>query len=144
MLGQNDLQQIKEIVQDSEKRVTSNIISAVGEMVEQQILPRLDQLEQELGRLSREVDILRRDITHLDSQMVTKEYLDKKLADEFSDFYMRLKREWWSRDVQWKQRVITILQNAKIASGEDLQELKSLIGTWLLWVDISVGGVYYE
>ncbi|OGQ44558.1 MAG: hypothetical protein A3H42_06165 [Deltaproteobacteria bacterium RIFCSPLOWO2_02_FULL_46_8] len=129
MLGQNDLQQIKEIVQDSEKRVTSNIISAVGEMVEQQILPRLDQLEQELGRLSREVDILRRDITHLDSQMVTKEYLDKKLADEFSDFYMRLKREWWSRDVQWKQRVITILQNAKIASGEDLQELKSLIGT---------------
>src|SRR3990167_3250475 len=129
MLGQNDLQQIQEIVQDSEKRVTSNIISAVGEMVEQQILPRLDQLEQELGRLSREVDILRRDITHLDSQMVTKEYLDKKLADEFSDFYMRLKREWWSRDVQWKQRVITILQNAKIASGEDLQELKSLIGT---------------
>jgi len=114
MLDQNDLQQIKEIVQDSEKRVTSNIISAVGEMVEQQILPRLDHLEQE--------------VDHIKGQMVTKTYFTDKIADEFSDFYNRLKREWFSKDVQWKQRVITILQNAKIASGEDLQELKSLIG----------------
>ncbi|MBI5135630.1 hypothetical protein HZA86_05375 [Candidatus Uhrbacteria bacterium] len=121
MLDQNDLQQIKEIVLESEKRTTSHIIAAAGEMVEQQILPRLDHLEQELERL-------RKDVTRLESQMVTKEYLDRKFADEFSDFYQRLKREWWSKDVQWKQRVITILQNAKIASGEDLQELKSLIG----------------
>ncbi len=128
MLDQNDLQQIAKIVQDSEKRVTSSIISAVGEMVEQQILPRLDHLEQELGRLSKEVDILRRDVTRLDSQMVTKEYLDKKLADEFSDFYNRLKREWVDKDVKWKQRVITILQNAKIAKTEDVHELEALIG----------------
>jgi len=128
MLDQNDLQQIKEIVKETVQESEKRVIFAVGEMVEQQILPRLDHLEQEMERLKTDMAALRKDVTRLDSQMVTKEYLDKKLADEFSDFYNRLKREWWSKDVQWKQRVITILQNAKIASGEDLQELKSLIG----------------
>lgn len=117
MLDKNDLQQIREIVQESEKRV----IFSVGEMVEQQILPRLDNLEQEVARL-------RKDVTRLESQLITKEYLDRKLADEFSDFYNRLKREWFTKDVQWKQWVITILQNAKIAKAEDIHELESLIG----------------
>lgn len=125
MLDKNDLQQIKEIVketvQESEKRVTSTIIAAVGEMVEQQILPRLDHLEQETKRL-------REDVNRLESQMVTKEYLDQKLATEFSNFYTRLKREWFSKDVQWKQRVMQILQHANIAKAEDIHELELLIG----------------
>ena len=114
MLDQNDLQQIKEIVKETVQESEKRVIYAVGEMVEQQILPRLDHLEQE--------------VDHIKAQMITRTYFTDKLTDEFSDFYNRLKREWWSKDVQWKQRVITILQNAKIASGEDLQELKSLIG----------------
>ena len=128
MLDQNDLQQIKEIVLESEKRTTSTIIAGVGEMVEQRILPRLDHLEQEMKRLSTEVENLRKDVTQLDSQMVTKEYLDRKFGDGFSDFYNRLKREWWSKDTQWKQRVMNILQNAKIAKTEDIHELETLIG----------------
>ena len=114
MLDQNDLQKIKEIVKETVKESETRVIVAVGEMVEQQILPRLYQLEQEAERIK--------------SQMVTKEYLDKKLAEEFSDFYKRLKREWMDKDVQWKQRVMGILQNAHIASGDDLKELESLIG----------------
>lgn len=99
MLTKKDLGQIREVVETSEKRViekiTKTIILAVGEMIDQNILPQFDELHEKFDGLAKDVDILKQDVSVLkqdvseikyehrtaNAKMVTKGGLEDRLTD---------------------------------------------------------------
>ena len=54
---------------------------------------RLDRVETDVSQLKSDVSQLKSDVGYLKSQMVTKEYLDDKLADLRGDFIALLRKE---------------------------------------------------
>ncbi|MCX6714559.1 MAG: hypothetical protein NTX72_01965 [Candidatus Uhrbacteria bacterium] len=78
MLTKEDLGQIREVVSDvveaSEKRVTKTIILAVGEMIDQNILPQFDELHEEIKEIKQEM-------RGMNAKMVTKGALEDRLTD---------------------------------------------------------------
>ena len=99
MLTKEDLGQIREVVRDevtaSEKRVTKTIIEAVGQMIDDNILPQFDEIHVEIGELKKDVGILKQDVKVLkqdvseikqemrsmNAKMVTKGGLEDRLVD---------------------------------------------------------------
>lgn len=92
MLTKEDLGQIRVVVRDevvtSEKRVIKTIIEAVGEMINDNIVPQLDCIYQDVGELKKDVKILKQDmievkqeIRTINAKMVTKGGLEDRLTD---------------------------------------------------------------
>ncbi len=99
MLTKEDLGQIREVVRDevvtSEKRVIKTIIEAVGEMIDQNILPQFNEIHEEIKELKQDVHILKQDVSVLkqdvqeikhemrsmNAKMVTKGGLEDRLTD---------------------------------------------------------------
>ncbi len=91
MLTKRDLGQIGKLIRDSEGRLekkieenSDKIISAVGEMLEENVLPQ--------------IETVREDVKGIKATMVTKDYLDEKLggfkgetAAKHKEFDRRLK-----------------------------------------------------
>ncbi len=69
MLTKEDLGQIHSIVSDvvvaSEKRVINTIIEAVGEMIDQNILPQFDEIHEEIGGIKQDIKELKQDVSVL-------------------------------------------------------------------------------
>lgn len=53
---------------------------------------RFDRVESDIAVLKTDVAELKSDVAGVKSQMVTKSYLDEKLADQFSDIIQYVKR----------------------------------------------------
>ncbi|OGL63125.1 hypothetical protein A3C09_01350 [Candidatus Uhrbacteria bacterium RIFCSPHIGHO2_02_FULL_47_44] len=92
MLTKEDLGQIREVVRDevtaSEKRVTKTIIEAVGQMIDDNILPQFDEIHEEIGELKKDVKVLKQDVSEIkqemrsmNAKMVTKGGLEDRLVD---------------------------------------------------------------
>lgn len=84
MLTQQDLSEIGKLIGDSELRLekkierqfeenTDKIIGAVGEMIEQNVLPQFDGVNARLDKVEGR-------LTKVEAAMVTKDYLDEKLG----------------------------------------------------------------
>ena len=73
MLNDQDMERIGKLMDDkfaaSEERITTKIVLDVGEMISDQVFPRLDSIESRLGSLEAKVKTL-----------PDKDYLDRKLA----------------------------------------------------------------
>ncbi len=106
MLIKEDLEQIREVVTDvvvaSEKRVITTIIEAVGEMINDNIVPQLDAIYRDIGELKtdvhmlkedvfvlkQDVSVLKKDVSEIkqeictvNAKMVTKGVLEDRLVD---------------------------------------------------------------
>lgn len=78
MLTKEDLGEIRNIVETSEKRVaetiTKTIILAVGEMIDQNILPQFNELHEEIFGIKQEMRTM-------NAKMITKGGLEDRLSD---------------------------------------------------------------
>lgn len=78
MLTKEDLGQIREVVRDevtaSEKRVTKTTIEAVGQMIDDNILPQFNEIHVDIKEI-------KQDIRSMNAKMVTKGGLEDRLTD---------------------------------------------------------------
>lgn len=92
MLTKEDLGQIREVVRDevttSEKRVIKTIIEAVGQMVDDNILPQFDEIHGEIKEIKQDIVEIKEDILEIkqemrsmNAKMVTKGGLEDRLTD---------------------------------------------------------------
>lgn len=69
MLTKEDLGQIREVVRDevttSEKRVIKTIIEAVGQMIDDNILPQFDEIHVEIKEIKQDIGELKKDVNEL-------------------------------------------------------------------------------
>ncbi|MBI4276433.1 hypothetical protein HY629_01190 [Candidatus Uhrbacteria bacterium] len=77
MLDQKDIQQIGTVLDERLKKSTSDIVVAVGEMLEHNVLPQIGVMVQR--------------ITKVEASMVTKEYLDEKLGRLKGDLVVEMR-----------------------------------------------------
>src|SRR3989338_7568917 len=85
MLDDQDIKKIGDIVKEQITGSEGRVIEAVGEMVEQNITPALDKIHERL-------DTIEGQITTIKADMVTKSYLDDKLADHSGEVVLREKK----------------------------------------------------
>jgi hypothetical protein len=71
-------------------------------------------------------DAMDRRIGHLENVTVTKEYLDRKLADLGAEFGGRLNKS-VKKDKSFKQKLITVLNAGRFPSKTQVRELEALI-----------------
>ena len=103
MLDQQDKQFIKEVVTEVQK----NTIEAVGLMIEQNINPQLDDM--------------RSDIASIKATMVTKDYLDEKMADLRGDLVVMVRKE----DTKLRE-LVTILKEKSVLQEPDVKRILAM------------------
>lgn len=85
MLNKEDLGQIRAVVHDevttSEKRVIKTIVEAVGEMINDNIVPQLDSIYGDMGELKKDMKDVKQEIRTINAKMVTKGVLEDRLTD---------------------------------------------------------------
>lgn len=82
---------------------------------------RFEKLEADVGTLKADVGTLKTDVVYIKSQMVTKEYLDDKLADLRGDIIVMLRKE--DKRLTW---LIELLHGKKFLSDEETKTLTTL------------------
>lgn len=120
MLTKEDLGQIREVVHEvvspivlaSEKRVTKTIIEAVGEMINDNIVPQLDCIYEDVGELKKDVKVLKQDVSVLKQDVTVL----KKDVTFLKEDVSQLKQDM----TEVKQEVRTI--NAKMITKGGLED----------------------
>jgi hypothetical protein len=79
MLTPEDLNQIRTLLTENNVVLRDGILADVGEMIEQNVLPRFDEMNERFDRLEGRTD-------RIESTMVTKDYLDEKLGKLRGEF----------------------------------------------------------
>ena len=93
MLDKNDIQQIgaivKENIEESNKKLTHEIVLQVGEMIEQNVLPQIDKLSSDLAEAKSDLTDVKKIITTLPN----RDDLSRGLADVKGVVVAQLRRE---------------------------------------------------
>lgn len=99
MLEEKDLQKIGE---------------ELGKVIEQNVTPALDHLDQRVGKLEHEVGQMR-------AEMVTKSYLDDKLAELEGGLIAKLRKE----DTKLNH-LVDMLKQKKVLTEQDAKQLAEI------------------
>ena len=86
---------------------------------------RVGGLEDRVGGLEDRVGGLEDRVGHIENQMLTKDYLDKKLADLSAEFGGRLMRR-AEKDKKFRGKIIEIFRSKNFPTEEALRELEEL------------------
>lgn len=78
-----------------------------------------DELKQDVGQLKQDVGQLKQDVTGIKSVMVTKDYLDEKLADLRGDLVVLARKE----DTKLKALIHLLKKKNVISEGDEKQLL---------------------
>lgn len=97
MLTKEDLGQIREVIVEvvpgivhdvvqpmilaSETRVIKTIVEAVGDLLDQSILPQLDNIYDDIKVIKQDVSVLKQDIRGINAKMITRGGLEDRLTD---------------------------------------------------------------
>jgi len=95
-MNKNELQQIRE---------------ELAGVIEDNVSPQLEEIRGDIGNL-------KEDVATIKSQMVTKSYLDDKLADLRGDFTVRLRKE----DAK-VNRLVEIMDSKRLLDRDEVKEL---------------------
>lgn len=128
MLDQKDIQQIGEVLDERLKKSTPDLVVAVGEMLEHNVLPqiegvgkRLDKVEERLDNVGQQLDKVEQRITKVEATMVTKEYLDEKLGRLKGDLVVEM------RGFNHKlSALVGILRDHKVISDSEAKRVLSM------------------
>jgi predicted nucleic acid-binding Zn-ribbon protein len=82
---------------------------------------RFDNLETDVNQLKTDVSLLKTDMTHVKSSMVTKDYLDDKLADLRGDLVVLTRKE--DHKVA---ALVDILKQRKVLTEADAKKIMSM------------------
>lgn len=95
--------------------------NAVGKSEFQELKEDVSSLKEDVSSLKEDVSSLKKEVISIKSQMVTKDYLDTKLADLRGDLVVLLRKE----DVKLKT-LVNILETKKVISKSDVNKLSAL------------------
>jgi len=90
----------------------------VGKVIEHNITPAIDELSKEMRG---EFDVIKSDLISVKSQMVTKSYLDDKLAELEGTVVVRQRKE--DKKVNL---LIELLQKKSVLADTDVKQLKEI------------------
>lgn len=93
----------------------------LGKVIEHNITPALDGLHTQIGSINTQIDGLHTQIGEIRSQMVTKSYLDDKLAELEGTVIVRQRKE-----DQKVNLLIDLLQRKSILAETDIRQLKEI------------------
>src|SRR3989338_4791818 len=93
----------------------------IASVIEDNINPQFDELRDKIGVISDNVGSLKSEIGYVKSQMVTKSYLDDKLADLSGDTIIKLKKE----DAK-VNRLIEMMGGKKMLDEKEIKELEEI------------------
>jgi hypothetical protein len=133
-MEEKDLKQIKEIVDQSvqqgferefptafEREFPKVFAKEFGQIWEHNIAPAFDDVYKRLDKADVRMDGFEGRLNNIESQMVTKSYLDDKLADLEGGLVVKLRKE-----DEKVNRVIDLLKKHKVVPSAELEELDNL------------------
>ncbi len=91
-----------------ESKDLQKIGEELGKVIEQNVTPTLDAMDGRMGSFEGRMGSLEKKVDHVEAEMVTKSYLDDKLADLEGSLHAKLRKE----DVKVNP-LIDILQKGK-------------------------------
>jgi chaperonin cofactor prefoldin len=115
MLTQEDL---KNIGIELSKVIEQNVAPALEQMATKE---EVKELGDRVGRIENQVGNLENQVNHIENQMVTKDYLDEKLADFRGDLNVMMRKG----DAKLL-RLIQFLKEKAILNDSQVQELFSM------------------
>ncbi len=132
MLDSEDKQYISEQIGSQLKQNNKEIIVALGEFLEQNILPRIDNLERTVSTLPTKeyIDKIADNLETKIANLPTKQYLDDKLADAVSDTVNLIDKRFAKRDAldkDFKTTVTEVVEEHDLATPSQLSTLKKSI-----------------
>lgn len=102
-----------------EERDIQKIGEEVGKVIEQNIIPVLDKMQKDIDNIKTDITEVKSDLGKVKAEMVTKSYLDDKLADLEGNLISKLRKE--DNKVN---RLIEILKNKSILTNEEGEQFK--------------------
>ena len=91
----------------------------VGKVIEQNVNPQFEEIRTEMKEMKDEMkDEMKNEINGLRVQMVTKDYLDDKLADLRGDLVVLMRKE----DTK-VTKLIEVLQKKEVLNAEEAKDL---------------------
>jgi len=106
-----------------DKKDLKKIREEVASVIEDNVNPQFDELNGRIdkieSKLGGRMDRLEDDVVSIKSQMVTKAYLDEKMADLSGDVIVRLKKE----DAK-VNRLIEMMGSKKVLNRQEVKELE--------------------
>lgn len=106
MLNQTDLKKINK---------------EIGQVIEDNIDPQFETINQRFDRVEQRLDNIEKDTSVIKATMVTKSYLDDKLADLEGGLIAKLRKE-----DQKVDRLIEIMRVKSLLTHEDVKHLREL------------------
>ena len=92
----------------------------------QKVEGHFQQADERLGKVEGRLGEVEGRLGHVENQMVTKDYLDNKLADLGSDIGRRINRQ-AELDKSFRKTLIDILSSKSILQGVDIERLKEFV-----------------
>lgn len=81
MLTKQDLQSIGGVVREEIRTETPKIVhEVVGQIIEEVVNPQFDTIHKELEGIHEEIDVMRADIVDVKRTMISKDYMEGRLA----------------------------------------------------------------
>ena len=122
MLTNDDLKQIGTVVEQIvDERVIPRIGVEVGKVIEENVTPALDRLETRLDGVETRLEGVETRLARVEATMVTKAYLDDKLADLEGSVIIRQRKE-----DQKMNRLIDILHEKAVPADSDVASLQEI------------------
>ena len=105
-----DLKQIKEIIHDE-----------IGQVWDKNIAPAFNDVYDKFEGVDKKFEGINTRLNYIESQMVTKSYLDDKMADLEGGFVVKLRKE-----DEKVNRIIDLLKKHKVVPANELKDLDNL------------------
>jgi hypothetical protein len=97
-----------------------NIGAEVGKVIEQNVNPAIESLREEMATKEDLVRVEKR-LDHVENQMVTKDYLDEKLAENYGNLVVLMRKG----DVKLL-RLVELLKKKAVISEDEVKELLAM------------------
>jgi len=114
MLEEQDFKKIGQVIEEKIEANNIKIGEEVGKVIEQNVTPVLDSLD-------KRVDSLDKRLARVESNMVTKDDLNRGLADLKGNIILKLREE--DKKINL---LIELLRERKVLKEEDVQILKQI------------------
>ncbi|HUT21788.1 MAG TPA: hypothetical protein VMX18_00065 [Candidatus Bipolaricaulota bacterium] len=127
-LDDKDLQKIGEKIDERLDQGFGRFRHEIVEVIEQNINPQFDELragvsdlKSDVSELKSDVSELKSDVNNIKAQMVTKDYLDDKLADLRGDYVVLMRKE-----DKKLTKLVEILTRRELIDTADADEVLTL------------------
>lgn len=117
---QNILVKVNESIKESAEQTEQNILVAVNAFADK-TEQRFDKIESDVSELKHDVSELKTEVTEIRSKMVTKEYLDDKLADFRCERTVSLRKE-----NEKVEKIVNTLRDENVFSEKQRDEILAM------------------